>query len=313
MRHDSALRLVAALSLSLLAPGGGVAAEAAPAQSTARETALALANRAADAIARGEHVQAEPLLRQAYAQYPAPTIALLHARTLVHLQRLAEAVSAYRRVTLTTLEPNAPEAFRAARRQASTELNQLLPRVPRLQVLARGGAARPSLRLSVDGKPVPPAQQGRWMLVDPGVRTVRAEHQGEATEELVAVAEGQSVVVQVEGPRPTSSLQQRLLFGALGVGAVGLGVGIASGVVATRAHSRALESCPDRQCVLGSQGAAQLQKFRDYRTVSTVGYGAGALGLGVAGYLLVRSFTDEPGLDIEVDQRGALLHWRGQL
>ena len=84
------------------------AAAAPPAASEPRERARLLANQAADAIARGEHEQAEELLRQAYAHYPAPTIALLHARTLLHLQRLSTAVSVYERATLTSLGPDAP-------------------------------------------------------------------------------------------------------------------------------------------------------------------------------------------------------------
>src|ERR1043165_5229807 len=40
-----------------------------------REAARTLANRAADALAHGEYEQAQELLRQAYEQYPAPTIA----------------------------------------------------------------------------------------------------------------------------------------------------------------------------------------------------------------------------------------------
>ena len=129
--------LIVALASSLAASAGGQSGG----RVDSREAARALANRAADALALGEYEQAQDLLRQAYAQYPAPTIAVLHARALVHLQRLALAESVYERAMLTSLAADAPDAFRRAVEQARNESRELRPRIPRLQVLVRGRAA----------------------------------------------------------------------------------------------------------------------------------------------------------------------------
>jgi hypothetical protein len=279
-----------------------------------REAALTLANRAADALAHGEYEQAQELLRQAYEQYPAPTIAVLHARALVHLQRLALAESMYERAMLTSLPPDAPDAFRRAVEQARSESRELKARIPRLQVLVRGRAAlRPQLRVTLDGHPLATAEQGRWMWVDPGRRVIRAELDGASSEQLVRVEEGQSVVVEVSEPVSQRPGYKALTFGTLGLGVVGVATGIISGIVATSAHERAVDHCPNDRCPDGQTGAHDLERFRTYRVVSTVGYAVGSAGLALGGFLLVRSAMDGPSIGLEVDRQGGRLTVGGTL
>jgi hypothetical protein len=279
-----------------------------------KEAARALGNRAADAIARGEHVEAEELLRKAYAAYPAPTIAVLHARTLVHLQRLAAAASVYERATLTTLGPGSPPVFFRAVEQARVEARELRPRVPRLQIVVRGRAAqRPELRLWLDDRALPTEQRGRWVLVDPGRRVVRAELGDVSSEQVVRVEERQSVVVEVAEPASASGSYRVVSWSALGVGLAGVTTGVMTGLAATTAHARAVERCPDERCVEGSAGARELERFKLNRAISTVGYAVGAIGLGVGGYLLIGGALEGPALQVELDQRGAMLHWGGTL
>lgn len=280
-----------------------------------RQAALTLGNRAADAIARGEHTQAEELLRQAYEYYPAPTIAVLHARTLVHLQRLTAAASAYERAALTTLTPDSPDVFQRAVEQAKRELAELRPRIPRLQVVARGRARQfPKLRLRLDGQLLPATQHGRWILVDPGRRVLRADLGDVAAEQVVQVAEQQSVVVEVlSEPRSASTFEKVAIGGSLALGAAGISTGIIGGIVATSAHSRAQEQCPGDRCVEGSTGAQELERFRTYRVVSTLGYVIGVAGLSVGGYFLIRGWTEGPALRVELDQHTVLLSWESVL
>ncbi len=302
-----------ALALAVQLQVGGALGQTDPAADP-RETARALANRAADAIARGEHVEAEALLRQAYERYPAPTIAVLHARTLVHLQRLATAENVYERTLLTNVGPDAPEAFRRATEQAQRELAALKPRVPRLQIVVRGRAAlRPDLKLSLDGHALPVEQRGRWMLVDPGRRVVRVELDGEVSEQLVRVDEGQSQVVDVSEPATRGPAYRALNWSFLGLGVAGVGAGVITGVLANSAHARAQDDCPNDRCVEGSTGAKELNRFRTMRVVSTVGYAVGAVGVGLGVYLLIRGATDGPALRVELDERSARLSFRGTL
>jgi hypothetical protein len=284
----------------------GIGSASAQSLESPRDTARALANRAANAIARGDYAEGEGLLGQAYEVYPAPTIALLHARTLVWLGRLAEGVGAYQRASLVTLRADAPEAFRSAVASAKQELAELQPRVPRLQILVRerrAGSARS--RLELDGKPLPTSQLGRWILADPGRRTVRVEWNGTTYERSVRLDERQSVVVEIVEPQG-SALARWVTVGALGIGVVGLATGAVAGIVAGSAHDQARRDCPASRCVTGSEGASALQRYRDLRVVSTVSYAIGGVGLGLGGVLLLRGSFDEPTLRVELESPSAL-------
>lgn len=277
-----------------------VAARAGAEESDAeREVARSLANDAADAIARGDHLRGEELLRRANELYPAPTISLLHARTLTRLGRLAQAVTAYERASNVTMTESSPEAFVNAAAAAQRELALLKPRVPRLQVSVAGAAAH-EVELSVDGKSLPVEQVGRWLLVDPGTRSVRARRGDRTSERTLQLEERQSAFVELELEQPTSTARW-LTIGALGVGVLGTGVGVVSGLVAGEAHERASAGCPERRCVEGSEGATQLRTFRQQRAVSTVGYAVGAGGLALGGFLLLRGAFDGERLKLDVD------------
>ena len=278
------------------------------------QAARTLANRAADLIAVGRYVEAEELLGQAYGHYPAPTIALLHARALVHLSRLAAAAGAYQRATLAKLEPDSPDAFRRAVAQARIEADELRPRVPRLQlVVTERARLNPRVRLRVDGRIVPHSQLGRWMLVDPGTRVVSAQLDGDSSKQVVRMDEGQRTVVEVGEPAGRDALYSTLPWVSIGVGAAAIGTGIATGLMATSAHGRAREACPDERCVEGGSGADELRRFQTYRVVSTVGYVLGAAGLGVGGVLLLRRPAEGPQLRVDLEQRSAIVGWAGTL
>jgi hypothetical protein len=281
-------------------------AEAVEARAAARD----LANRAADAIAHGEVERAEVLLRDAYRTYPAPTIALLRARTLVRLGRLTEAVSSYEQAMATSLTATSPEAFQNAVRDARSELTALRPRVPRLQVTLADAAAR-DVKVSIDGKVLPREQLGRWLLVDPGSRSVNARRDAEVKERRVRLDEGQSVVVDIVLSEPSRPARW-LTVGALSVGVAGLAVGIVSGVAANAANERAHAACPQSRCLENTEGARQLREFRELRTVSTVGYVSAAAGLSFGGLLLLRGSFDGPTVDVEMDFVSPALTQGGQ-
>jgi hypothetical protein len=76
------------------------------------------------------------------------------------------------------------------------------------------------------------------------------------------------------------------------VGAAGLAVGVSAGLVAIDAHRDAERLCPNETCVPGSRGADALERFQDYRTVSTVGYAVGAIGVGTGLVLMFAASGD---------------------
>lgn len=303
-----------ALFALLLTPARELrAADAQLAEEVTIASARTLADSAADAVAAGDYFKAEQLLARAYQAYPAPTIALLHARTLAHLNRLASALTAYERAAYTSLRPDAPEVFRSAVQSAQAELEQLRPRVPRLLVVARGESALLPIHVTVDGHALPREQLGRWLFVDPGQRVVQAELSGARSQQVVRVDEGQWLSVELHEPPSAGLAHQAARFGALGLGVVGLAAGISTGLAATAAYDRAEQGCPGRRCAPGSAGAEDLEEFRRYRVFSTIGYVTAGAGLGVAGYLFARSAVDGPALSVQLQHRGAWLAVRGTL
>lgn len=305
-RHALVRRTCALVASLAVVPALTPRAEAFDARAVARE----MANRAANAIALGEVERAEALLHEAYLTYPAPTIALLRARTLVRLGRLTEAVVTYEQATATTLDATSPAPFANAVRDARTELTALRPRVPRLQVTL-AHTADDDVKVSIDGKALSSQHLGRWLLVDPGSRSVSARRDNELKERRVRLDEGQSVVVDIVLSEPSRPARW-LTVGALGVGVAGLAVGIVSGVAANAANARAHATCPQGRCLENTEGARQLRQFRQLRTVSTVGYVSAAAGLGVGGLLLLRGSFDGPSLDVEMDVAGPSLAHGGQ-
>jgi hypothetical protein len=87
-----------------------------------------------------------------------------------------------------------------------------------------------------------------------------------------------SIVATPQQPRQDEVHTYRLLaYGALGVGAVGLTVGIATGLVAGSKHGALEGECSGNNCPPSAQG--DLDSFPSLKTCSTVGYVVGAAGL----------------------------------
>jgi hypothetical protein len=204
--------------------------------------------------------------------------------------------------------------FRRAVEEAQRELAELKPRIPELKLVLKG-AAPEDVSVTMDGQPYSAALLGVERPVNPGSHQIVAQNnQGATTEAIVDLTEGAKEQVELviggsqkpavsaepkgaemttasvlEPPEADSVLHSPpVTYAALGVGALGLGVGVVTGIIATKKHSKLEEQCPDNECVEGSSGEGDLTSFRLLRTVSTVGYVVGALGVagGVTLFLL---------------------------
>jgi len=267
-----------------------------------KNAARELAEQAAKAMEAEDWAKAQDLYQRAYALVPAPTLSLRHARALAKGGRWVEALEAYVRTTRARLDASSSPAFREAVEQASSELAELRPRVPRAVVVVKGVDRKSSsLSVTVDGRPLAAALIGVPAPMDPGKheliarttdgREARATLEIQEKEEksielaLPPAAEGAaepsapSAKADAKLSAP-SSAQRTWAFVALGVGAVGLGVGVTTGLMATSKHQSAEDSCPEGRCVEGSSGADDAEAFRNLRTLSTIGYVVGAVGIG---------------------------------
>lgn len=283
-RQALAACIVAALGL--LRPAPALATSDEPAS---RESARALADQAANAYAQGDYARAVQLLNLAYQLVPAPTIALLEARALVRLGRLVQARGVYARVLRTPLTAEAPPVYRSAVVDARAELGTLEPRIPKLKVVL----ALPvdQLNVTLDGRSLPADSLGVWLALDPGSHTLTAEEvsSGRVRSEAIALTEGARRQVSIQGFEPPPRTGLPLGIAAFALGGIGVGVGVATGLVAVGAHDDAVRGCPNRACESGSAGAQALDRFGTYRTISTVSYVIGAAGLGLGAYVVLTS------------------------
>lgn len=274
-------------NLAFVPPAG-----AAPADADARDLARALADQGADAYAERDYHRAQVLLARAYDLVPAPTIALFEARTLMQLGRWLEARAAYQRAAETKLAPNAPEPFRDAADTARTELAALLARLPRVRVMVDPDTISDAdFEVRLDGRKLEKRELGAPITVDPG--THRVEVSGDEIARAPVefhVAAGEAKVVAIEGAlRAEREPKRTWAFVGLGVGAAGLLTGVTAGVIALNARDDAKRLCEDDVCAERGPERDALDRFRTYRTVSTVGYVLGAVGAGAGVALLVLS------------------------
>jgi hypothetical protein len=255
---------------------------------------------------------------------PAPTIALYEGRALSKVHRLVEAEEAYMRAVRTSLDSESPEQFRKAVRDAESELLALRPKIPKLTIVPSGpGGDDPGLVVLLDGNEVNRAVLGVEMPVDPGDHEIVATAPGgQEVKQRFTLGENDRKRIEIEvpdgrqasapsvgaeevraGPRPAARppvarasatppaaghFDQRLFgFIAGGVGVAGLGTGVVAGLMSAARHSDAESQCSNHACVEGTAGADALQSFRTLRTVSTIGYIVGGLGVAAGATLLL--------------------------
>ena len=300
-RWSRALRLIAAAA---------VVAGAAHAQPTRafddRARARVLADEAANAFARGNFARAELLLEHAYSIMPAPTVALLRARSLVRLGRWVDALQVYRMAAGAKLEASSPQVFQRASEAAKTELALLEPRVPELRIdIAEPLRSAPSLRVSVDGRSIPKSQLGSWLLFDPRQHSLTVEVEGRKVRSLlVTLRERDRIAVPVDAPSERSDATRTWGIVSLAAGGAALAFGVVTGDIALDAHSEANRHCPNGVCASQGAGADAVDRFETYRTLSTIGYVAGAAGISVGAYLLITAPRSETPVAISTSLDG---------
>jgi hypothetical protein len=287
-----------------------------------RNAARSLASQGKEALEKADYERARDLFHRAYTLVPAPTIALYEGRALVKLLRLVEAEEAYMRAARTSLDAESPDAFRQAVHDAEDELLTLRARMPKVTIVTSGpGASDPQLTVTLDGRPLASALVGVELPIDPGEHTLHAVAPGgQPTDLAFSVAERQKQKVELavaNGQRPAAAAPKpRLLAPPLaansdarqaapspwhkraglivgGVGVAGVATGIITGLLAGSRYSEAERECADRACVEGGAGWDAVQSFRMFRTVSTVGYIVGGVGLAV-GTTLYLTAPSEP-------------------
>lgn len=303
LRGPSAIALIG-LSFLVSAPAWGETVD-----DGTRNAARALAEQGKEQFDAGSYERARDLFQRAYTLVPAPTIALFEGRCLVRLGRLVEAEEAFMRSARATLAADSSEQFRSAVRDAESEMQALHPKIPQVTLIVNGPAAHAAdLSVKLDGKSVNSALIGVEGPINPGTHVLAAAVPGgEETQVTFSIgeAEHKRVEIQVNAARPAltevkppatakpeppassaaaaneheSSWQMTAALAAGGVGVAGIATGAIVGVLAGAQYSKAEQGCTQHVCTEGSAGADALASFRSLRTVSTIGYAVGGIGL----------------------------------
>lgn len=233
--------------------------------------ARTLAWKGLDLEQQGRCDDAVPLFRRAYNLVPTPTLALFEGRCREHMHQLLEAEARYEVAASFTPGPNAPSALTKAVQEARRRLVALRPKIPHIVLTNRKG----STRVWLDGREV----SGTLLTVNPGTHVV-AWGDG-SNEKSVNVREGRDERVTLSD---AVSWRDVGTYTALGVGVLGIGTGIVTGVWAADKKSDLNDQCRDDICPPSSRGT--LDEYRTLRSISVWGYVAGTVTLGVGGILL---------------------------
>lgn len=297
------------------APGNG-------GDATNLDLARSVAVTGREAFNSGDYETALALFRRAYALYPAPTVVLYEARTLEKMGLLIEAVDAYARTATIPVSAASPAQFAEAAEQAREEGDALRARIPTLVLELRGASSsEPGLTVKINGADQDPAKLGRAQRLNPGTYRLEASvgTQRQAIVEVTLVPGqsrrvelnlvdvGPSVDVALAAP-PSSTEGDRpipmLAYVAGGVGVVGVGAGIITGLMANSKYDEAERLCEDHRCAAGTSGLDAVDGFRTWRMVSSISYGVGAVGIAAGVVLwLTGSSDDEPS------QTGSIEPW----
>jgi hypothetical protein len=232
------------------------------------------------------------------------------ARAYAKLGKLVSAQDAYLKIARERLPPEAPGPFREAWAAAERELGELEPRIPQLTIQVEGATSE-SVRVTMDGQPVPSALLGIAHPADPGAHEISVEATGgqRVTRSLTLAAGARETVVLTLAPpgpsaqppppvpRPTGAppppeppsrsflSEPAVAYTALGVGVVGLGIGTAylvSYLGAKDDADSAFRAClPDCDATERSHVRELDSRAAQRGTVSTIAMVVG--GLGVAG------------------------------
>ena len=312
---------------ALFTPAAG-ADESAEARATARR----LAAEGSEAFERRDFERALALFDEAGALVQAPTIALMQARTLAELGRLASAAERYSAAQQTAATDSTNPAFQSAAEDAERELAALKPRIPTLRVKLVGSESS-GAQVTLDGRVLAPetVSVDRW--VDPGQHEVAVTTSaGTSSARTITLAEGAReelvfslepvVLVPVTPPghsragasaagvgEARAEPSRTLGWFTLGTGAALTGAGAVLGVFAL-GHKSDLDAACNPGCP--SDYEDDIQAYRLQRNLSYVGFALGAAGVGAGTYLLLRSSPNGAGAAVGLTVGGVSVSGRFQ-
>jgi hypothetical protein len=241
--------------------------------------------------------------------------------------KLVEASERYGEVTRLKVQPGQQEDVqKRAQADAAQERAALQPRVPTLRVKVEGAEPK-AVEVTVEGVKVPTPLLAAPRPTNPGKRVVRGRLGARVVTEEVTLAEGESRAVILKfgaeptlpaGPTPAKvepqppadpgaapgSGQRIAGYVGLGVGGAGLVLGTVMGLVAGHKKSTLeTEGCLGTHCYPTQQG--DVDSYNSMRTVSTVGFIVGGVGIAAGVTLLLTAPSRKEGVALWIGPRSA--------
>jgi len=282
--------------MALGATANAASAQEEQASEEERSAARGLAEAGFKAFEAEEYATAIDRFQSAEEIYHAIPHLLFIARSQEKLGRLVDARNTFTQITDEVLADSAPDAFREAQNAAADEAASLDGRIGHLTVLVEGDASRVTA-FEIDGIDVGVDNLGSPVDVDPREVVVQLTlRTGEPNVTSVELAEGATEELRIKlNPAPVEPDVPEeedgggsIVPGAvvLGIGVVGLGVGVVTGVMALGKSSDLNEACPDdNPCPTENQSLKD--DAETFSTVSTISFIAGGVLVAAGITLLV--------------------------
>jgi hypothetical protein len=293
---------------------GAVVAAGSPAwaepTASEKDTARALMSEGRDLRDSADLASALKRFQAADAIMHVPTTALEVARTQAAMNLLVEARETLHKMLQIPSSPGDPSPFRDARVEAERLDEELESRVGSLRVEVRSAPNAPRM-LVVDGVSIPDSAVDFPIRVNPGhhlvvVRIASAEvtKQVDAPERQVVTVvldfdpaairrADVSTGVETSGGGARTATWRTVGFVGIGLGALGVGVGGVTGLMALSAKSAVSNGCVGTKCP--PQTWSDVDKMNRYAGISTAAFAVGAVGLAVGVGGLVIAGKEGPG------------------
>ncbi len=309
------------LALAVLLPSVELTTQVAMAATDEeRVAARSLAQAGVTAFGEGRYADAIDSLSRAETLIHSPVHLLYIARAQEKLGQLVGAHESYLKVTKEPVTDSSPAVFSQAVSEATTELEALRPRIPKLTVLVSAPAGV-TPELSIDGEVISSALIGVPFPIDPGQHEVSARADGATSaSEGIQIAEATTPSLELaldplpveptapadvppvaaDAPPPAHDpTMSYVAYGSLGVGVLGVALGtymLVDGLSLRSDSDDKFDACNPSGCSdsqieeidrLGDDSASSL-------SWSAVGYTVGGLGIAAGVTLLLLDSDDEP-------------------
>ena len=250
-----------------------------------RSGARALATEGATAFNEGRYKDAADLFGRAESLVHAPPHLLFLARSYAKLGQFVRARETYIKITKEQVAPNAPQAFRDAQSAAQDELKSVEPKIAKLTIQIANAQDAQNLSVTIDGNPVPAVLIGVPQPVDPGEHRVEATAAGKrARAQTVSLRDGERGAVNLQLEADSAAV------GAPAAVAPGAVPGSPEGTpnVPGPATTPVPPPAPEPSSGSGTNGM---------RIGSYVGFGVGALGIGLGTLFLLKGSSKRSEAD----------------